>query len=284
MTQKAEPTGLYPVLKVGGGSREEVADRLAVEEPMEIRVRWRNGGAVEERSIAITMRTPGDDFELAAGFLFAEGIIRGRDDVVDIAYCLDVEEPQERNVVTVTLAAGVEVDVGRLQRNVVSYSSCGLCGKATLESLDMAGCAPIGEGAAVSARVLRRLPERMRAGQATFEATGGLHAAALFETDGTLIALREDVGRHNAVDKLIGEQLMLGKVPLDDRVLLVSARAGFEILQKALVARAPIVAAVGAPSTLAVDVADRFGMTLVGFLRGETFNVYAGAGRISQDA
>lgn len=283
MKPKAVPTGSQAVLKVDGKSRRKEMDRLAVEEPMEIRVRWQDDGAVQEKSIAITMRTPGDDFELAAGFLFAEGIVSGREEVVDIAYCLDPEEPQERNVVTVTVAPGICVDVERLQRNVVAYSSCGLCGKATLESLDMAGCQPVEGTVQVPTDVLRSLPDRMRAGQASFEETGGLHAAALFAGDGTLISLREDVGRHNAVDKVIGQQLIARRVPLDDVVMLVSARAGFEILQKALVARLPVVAAIGAPSTLAVDLAERFGMTLVGFLRGETFNVYAGAERILAD-
>lgn len=278
---KAEPTGTHSVLRVDGDARREERDRLAVEEPMEIRVRWQGGGAVEEKSIAITMRTPGHDFELAVGFLFSEQVVHGGDEVADIAYCLDVEEAQERNVVTVTLIPGVEADVERLQRNVVAYSACGLCGKATLDSLDMSGCAPIVGGPTVSAKTLHSLPERMREGQRGFAATGGLHAAALFEPDGALVSLREDVGRHNAVDKVVGEHLMLGRVPLEDRVLLVSARAGFEILQKALVARVPIVAAIGAPSTLAVDLAERFGMTLVGFLRDGKFNVYAGAERIS---
>jgi FdhD protein len=270
---RVDPTVAYPVVRAGEAMRE-AKDRLAVEEPMEIRVRWQNGGAIEEKSIAITMRTPGE------GFLFAEGIIGGRDDVIDIAYCLDVEEPQEHNVVTVTLAPGVGVDAGRLQRNIVAYSSCGLCGKATLESLDLAGYAPVEGAVTVSRKVLGSLPGRMRASQPSFEATGGLHAAALFETDGTLISLREDVGRHNAVDKVVGEQLMEGIVPLGDRVLLVSGRVGFEILQKALAARAPIVAAIGAPSTLAVELAGQFGMTLVGFLREENFNVYSHAERI----
>jgi FdhD protein len=277
---RVDPTGAFPVVRVSKAI-QEAEDRLVVEEPMEIRVRWQNGGAVEEKSIAITMRTPGEDFDLATGFLFAEGIIGGRDDVVDVAYCLDVEEPQERNVVTVTLAPGIVVDAERLQRNIVAYSSCGLCGKATLESLDLTGYAPIEGDVTVPRKILGSLPERMRAGQPAFEATGGLHAAALFATDGTLISLREDVGRHNAVDKVVGEQFMEGTVPLGDRVLLVSGRAGFEILQKALAARAPIVAAIGARSTLAVELAERFGMTLVGFLREEKFNVYSHAERIT---
>lgn len=282
MKPQTEQTVAYPVVRVGG-TDVGAKDRLAVEEPMEIRIRWQNGGTVEERSVAITMRTPGDDFELVAGFLFAEGIVRGRDDVVDVAYCLDVGEEQERNVVTVTLAPGTGVDEGRLQRNIVAYSSCGLCGKATLESLDLAlpkEGARVKTDAAVAASVLRSLPEKMRAGQRSFEATGGLHAAALFATDGTLISLREDVGRHNAVDKVVGERLTLGGALLEDRILLVSGRAGFEILQKALVAGAPIVAAIGAPSTLAVDLAERFGITLAGFLREETFNVYSHPVRI----
>lgn len=278
MKPSARPERRYDVLKVSDKSRDRVADRLASEEPMEIRVRWLESGT-HEKSIAVTMRTPGHDFDLAAGFLFTERIIAGRDDVVDIAYCLDVDAPQERNVVTVTLAPPVSLDLERLERNFFANSSCGICGKATLESLELAGCVAVDDGPTIPSAVLRSLPERMRAGQGVFEATGGLHAAALFEPDGTLVSLREDIGRHNAVDKLIGGRLMAG-MPLDDSVLLVSGRAGFEILQKALVARVPIVAAVGAPSSLAVDVAQRFGTTLVGFLRGERLNVYSRPERV----
>lgn len=283
MRGRREADRRYPVLGVGTGSGGEFADRLAIEEPMEIRVRWRDEGDAREKSVAVTMRTPGDDFELAAGFLFTERVVARREDIVDIAYCLDVEVEQERNVVTVTLAPGVELDIERLERHFFASSSCGICGKATLESLSLAGCKAVAGGPRVRASVLRLLPERMRHAQSTFEATGGLHAAALFDAEGTLISLREDVGRHNAVDKVIGEQMMAGE-SIGDRVLLVSGRAGFEIMQKALVAGVPVVAAVGAPSSLSVDVAERFGMTLAGFLREGRFNVYAHPERVEREA
>lgn len=282
MKASSDPERHYRVLKVDGGSPEEVADRVVVEEPMEVRVRWQAGREVKEKSVAITMRTPGDDFELVAGFLYTERVVGRWEDIVDVAYCLDVDEEQERNIVTVTLAQGVALDVKRLERNFFANSSCGVCGKATLEALDLDGVGAIAGGLRTAASVLRSLPGRMRERQGAFEATGGLHAAALFDADGNLESLREDVGRHNAVDKVIGERLILGR-RLEDCVLLVSGRAGFEIVQKALVGGVPVVAAVGAPSSLAVDVAERFGMTLVGFLRDGRFNVYAHAERIVSD-
>ena len=269
----------YDVAAVRDSTVDRFSDRLAAEEPMEVRVRWQSGGRSREKSVAVTMLTPGDDFELAAGFQLTERVIGGRDEIVDIAYCLDVDEPQERNVVTVTLAPGVALDVERLQRNFFASSSCGVCGKATLEALDLDGCHPIHDTVTVSANVLRSLPERMRAAQGVFTATGGLHAAAAFAPEGELMVIREDVGRHNAVDKVAGERLMNGE-SLRGCVLVVSGRAGYEIVQKALVAGAPVVAAIGAPSSLAVDVARRFGITLIGFLREDRYNVYSRADRL----
>lgn len=274
-------TKQHPVLKVRPAGQEAVDDLLATEEPMEIKVAHHDGREPAQTSISVTMRTPGHDFELAAGFLYSEGIVRNRDDLVDIAYCTDTETPQEQNVVTVTLAPSVDFDVDRLDRNFFANSSCGVCGKATLDSLQLSGYRPIETNTSLTAETLRSLPNIMRDQQRTFDTTGGLHASALFDTTGTLVALREDIGRHNTVDKLVGAKLMEGALPLDRHILLVSGRAGFEILQKSLVARIPIVASIGAPSTLAADLATEFGITLVGFLTEDGFNIYSHPHRIA---
>ena len=255
---------------------------LAGEEPLEIRLLWQAGGAMQRKSIAVTMRTPGYDFELAAGFLYGEGIVKGRDDIVDVSYCTDEGEEQAFNIVNVTLRPGLAFDIERLERNFYTTSSCGVCGKAALETLEVQGCEVLPVSFRVDPAVICALPETLRRAQLVFERTGGLHAAGLFDQRGELLCLREDVGRHNAVDKLAGEQLLAGNMPLDSRLLLLSGRASFELVQKALVARIPIVAAVGAPSSLAVDLASSFGMTLMGFLRGESFNVYSGIERLNQ--
>lgn len=274
-------TKQHTVLKVRPAGREATDDHLATEEPMEIRVAYHDGDGPAQTSISVTMRTPGHDFELAAGFLFSEGIVRNRDDLVDIAYCTDTETPQEQNVVTVTLAPSIDFDVDRLDRNFFANSSCGVCGKATLDSLQLSGYRPIESETTMSAEVLRSLPNIMREQQRTFAATGGLHASALFQPNGDLVALREDIGRHNTVDKLVGANLMEGDLPLDRYILLVSGRTGFEILQKSLVAQIPIVASIGAPSTLAADLATEFGITLVGFLTEDGFNIYSHPHRIT---
>jgi FdhD protein len=274
-----ETTQIWKVNGAGGVRRR---DAVAVEEPLEIRLSTNQGGKWIEKSISITMRTPGHDFELAAGFLFSEGIIRSSLDIQELSYCVGSDKAeQEYNIVNVRLKPGVSFDAKRLERHFYTTSSCGICGKASLESLSLQGCSALPAGnLQVNRRIISRLPEVLRAAQAVFERTGGLHAAGLFDRDGQLLGLREDVGRHNAVDKLIGEQLLAGRVPLKDQILLVSGRASFEILQKALMASIPIVAAVGAPSSLAVNVAREFNLTLVGFLRGASFNIYAGAQRI----
>ena len=253
---------------------------MAVEEPLEIRVETLEAGRRVSRSVSVTMRTPGHDFELAAGFLFAEGILRFRDQVREIAYC-SAEEPQEYNLVSVRLREGVVLDPGLLSRNFYTSSSCGVCGKASLEAVEIKGCEPLVSGALrLEGDLVARLPEVLRGGQAAFQRTGGIHAAGLFDAGGGLRTLREDVGRHNAVDKVVGHALLEGETPLHERVLVVSGRTSFEIMQKALVAGIPVVVAVGAPSSLAVDMARRFNMTLVGFARGAVFNVYAGGERI----
>ncbi len=253
-------------------------DHLATEEPMEIRLVA--GGA--RHTVAITMRTPGHDFELAAGFLHAEGIIASRDAIAGIGYCVDpgIDAAQQYNIVNVTLRPGIAPDLAPLERNFLTTSACGVCGKASLDALKLRGCPVISPGPEVTADVLYGLPDTLRAAQGVFDRTGGLHAAALFDPDGSLIALREDIGRHNAVDKLIGWALLEGRVPLGDTILMVSGRTSFEILQKALAAGIPVVCAVSAPSSLAVDLAREFGVTLVGFLREKRCNVYAGRQRI----
>lgn len=270
------------VLRLRAGEVVERPDVVAAEEPLEVRLQWQGEDGLNQKSIAVTMRTPGDDFELAAGFLFSEGIIDGRNDVADVAYCLDadIDEDQRQNIVTVTLTPGLQFDMSRLDRNFYTTSSCGVCGKATLEALEIQGCDVLGSGLSVAFDVVCHLPETLRKAQAVFEATGGLHAAGLFRADGSLIALHEDVGRHNAMDKLVGAQLFENHLPLEDAVLMLSGRCSFELVQKALRARIPVVASVGAPSSLAVDVAESFGMTLCGFVRPDGFNVYTGGQRI----
>ena len=250
---------------------------------MEIRLAIGPAPALAE-SIAVTMRTPGEDtdIELALGYLFGEGVIETAADVIHASYCLDPDlgAEQRYNVVTVTLREGLGTDLRRLDRNVFTSSACGVCGKARLDQLEMQGETAPPEGPNVPAATIYTLPDRLRDAQTLFSRTGGLHAAALFDREGSLVELREDVGRHNAVDKLVGWALGQNMLPLHEHVLMVSGRSSFEIIQKALRAGVPLVCAVSAPSSLAVELADRFGMTLVGFLRGERFNVYAGAERI----
>jgi FdhD protein len=244
-------------------------DTVAAEEPFEIRVRG--------RGIAVTMRTPGNDFELAAGFLFSEGVIRKREDVVGMAPCLQSDSPQD--TMNVFLAPSVKVDFKRLTRHVFASSSCGLCGKTSIDAVRQ-NFPAITSQLTVPVKILARITRTMRAAQSTFDRTGGLHAAAVFDGEGRLLVLREDVGRHNAVDKVIGFGLLESKLPFGSHVLLVSGRASFEIMQKALAAGIPIVCAISAPSSLAVELARDSGQTLVGFLRGRTMNVYTSPERI----
>ena len=262
------------VLAVHDGVRSERTDSLATEEPLEIRVQ---GPGQEPLQVAVTMRTPGGDFELAVGFLFTEGLI-APGDVQRVAYCDNLPgEDQRYNVVSVTLAR--PFDAERLRRNFYATSSCGVCGKAALEDIDVR-CEPVAPGPETQLGLLISLPERLREAQAVFERTGGLHAAGLFDASGTALVVREDVGRHNAVDKVVGERYLAGHIPADGTILQVSGRASFEIVQKAAVAGIPIVCAVSAPTDLAIAAAERLGVTLVGFLRDDGFNVYSHDGRI----
>jgi FdhD protein len=247
----------------------KATDVLAAEEPLELRVRG--------RGVAVTMRTPGHDEELAAGFLLSEGIIRKQSDIVATAPCLQSDVPQ--NTLNIFLSPSVKVNFKKLTRHVFASSSCGLCGKASIEAVRQQ-FPGIERCVKVPLKVLNHLAETMHAAQSTFHQTGGLHAAAIFEPDGSLVVLREDIGRHNAVDKVIGYGLLSGKFPFQNQILLVSGRSSFEIMQKALAARLPIVCSISAPSSLAVEFAGDSGQTLVGFLRDNSCNVYAGAERI----
>jgi FdhD protein len=254
-------------------------DALATEEPMETRLII----AGRRQTVAVTMRTPGSDFELAAGFLYGEGIVGSREQVKAITYCRkgEVDDEQRYNIVNVELRAGIDPDLRTLERHFYTNSSCGVCGKATLEALEIRGCPVLPPGPTVTAELVYSLPDQLRQAQGLFDVTGGLHAAGLFDSSGRLVAVREDVGRHNAIDKLVGWALLQDRLPLRDHIVMVSGRSSFEILQKCVAAGVPIVCAVSAPSSLAVDVARQFGVTLVGFLRGRRFNVYAGEERIA---
>ena len=262
-----------------GDDSTSVRDALAVEEPLEIRVAWTDAQGPAVETIAVTMRTPGDDFELVAGFLYGEGVLTAPDDLAELTYCQGPEE-QSYNVVEARLAPGVAFDLERLRRNVYTTSSCGVCGKTSLEAVEALACSPLGPGPSMAANAIAALPDRLLEAQGVFERTGGLHAAGLFDPDGARRVVREDVGRHNAVDKVVGKALLERALPAAQRVLVVSGRASFELVQKAVVAGIPMLVAVGAPSSLAVELAERFGQTLIGFARDGGFNVYAGQERV----
>jgi FdhD protein len=272
-----KPVEHVAVKKVNAEQISDANDILATEEPMEIRLDYPEKGKRIQKSISVTMRTPGSDNELALGFLFTEGIIKSFADVVF------VRRPNENidNVVQVVLTNDVTPDVARLERNFYTSSSCGVCGKASIEAV-FAACTILDtkDDLRFERTMIYRLPDVLRKHQEVFESTGGLHGCALFDTGGNLALTREDVGRHNALDKLIGAALTKGMLPLDKYLLLLSGRASFELMQKAAMAGIKIVAAVGAPSSLAVKMAEEWGMTLIGFLRGERFNIYSGAERI----
>jgi FdhD protein len=268
--------------KVVDGRRAEQQDEVAVEEPLEIRLAHSTPDGRATRSISITMRTPGSDSELAAGFLFSESIIHEHSDIAAIETCgPPAPDSGNHNVVRVELGADVDVDLGRLQRHFYTTSSCGVCGKTSLDALRVIGAEPqTGNTITFPRSALVEVPDKLREAQEAFEKTGGLHAAAAFDAEGQLVVTREDVGRHNAVDKVIGALLLEDRLPANDLGLMVSGRASFELMQKALVAGMPLLAAVSAPSSLAVQLAREFDLTLVGFLRGNDFNIYAGEQRI----
>ena len=268
------------ISRLADGRFVDRKDVVAVEEPLEIRVEFTRNGARETSAVSVTMRTPGNDFELAAGFLYGEGLLRGGEDVAEISYCQS-DEPQTYNIVVVKLRSGTFFDPEALSRNFYMSSSCGVCGKASLEAVEVRGCEQIpDEGLSVDPAILSGLPEKLRAQQGLFDRTGGIHAAGRFDEAGQLVCIREDVGRHNAVDKVVGVAFLAGELPLERTILAVSGRTSFEIMQKALAAGIPLVVGVGAPSSLAVDLARNFNMSLLGFTRSEGFNVYAGRERI----
>lgn len=289
-----DSTSQTSVEKVTGRASRQLLDQLAIEEPLEIQITYGPSNSRQTTSISITMRTPGNDFDLAVGFLMTEGVVHNASDIEQISYAAhpvsgsaqfpligDATKPDSKhNIVRVGLATHVTVSLASLQRNFYTTSSCGICGKASLLALHTV-CPPRAtNNFRADAQMLYSLPGRLRSSQGVFERTGGLHGAGLFDSIGDLLALREDVGRHNAVDKLIGSEFLADRTPLRERVLLLSGRASFELLQKAMMGGIPMVAAVGAPSSLAVDVAKEFDITLVGFLRDDHFNIYHGSQRI----
>ena len=251
-------------------------DQLATEEPLEIRL------TLPQQTIAVTMRTPGEDFDLAAGFLYSEGVIKNREDIAKISYCIDreIDGEQQQNIVNVTLNSELNPNLKTLERHFFTTSACGVCGKVSIESLQIKGFSAIPLGLEVSTEIIYSLPDKLNTAQRVFKSTGGLHAVGLFDTQGKLLKLREDVGRHNALDKLIGSEFLAGQLPLNNFIVMVSGRSSFEILQKCITVGVPIVCAVSAPSSLAVEIAKEFNITLVGFLRGRKFNIYSGMERI----
>jgi FdhD protein len=269
------------VFRISPSGAEERPDHVATEEPLEIRLIQRETQGEKTRTVAITMRTPGADPELALGFLFSEGVITHRGQVRRAAPCKGPDAGCA-NILEVELAPGVpEPELAGLDRHFFSTSACGVCGKASLEALKLRVPAEIPPGPVISPETIVALPDRLRQAQGLFDVTGGLHAAALFDAEGHLLAAREDVGRHNALDKLIGWAFQEDRLPLHDHIVMVSGRSSYEILQKSLVAGVPVVCAVSAPSSLAVELAQGFGVTLIGFLRGDRFNVYNGVERIA---
>ena len=271
------------ITRINANQPEQTLDLLAVEEPMEIRLGFGPMDMRQQKSVSVTMRTPSNDFELALGFLFTEGIIQNPNDVYKIHYCTELNTKENlENIVRVELKPDLEIDLSKLQRNFYTTSSCGVCGKESIEAI-MTNCPVLlpDYSVQINPQTITQLPDKLRAQQSVFEHTGGIHACALFDTDGNLLLLREDVGRHNALDKLIGAALNLPAIQPNKTILLLSGRASFELLQKAAMAGIPIVCAVGAPSSLAVQTAQSFNITLVGFLRNQRFNIYSTPQRIT---
>jgi FdhD protein len=268
------------VVAFDGASRTKRDDAVVTEEPLELRA----SAGVRSSVLGVTMRTPGNDFELAAGFAYGEGLVNAREEISQLTYCLDpaLDPDQRYNVVSIELARSELPALERLERHFTATSACGVCGRAQLDSLHDRGIAPLDDGTRVAASLLYSLPALMRKAQRVFETTGGLHAAALFDERGAVLAVREDIGRHNAVDKVVGWGLLEKRLPFTSCLLAVSGRAGYEILQKCAVARIPIVCSVSAPSSLAVELAREFNITLAGFVRDNRANVYSAPERISE--
>ena len=270
------------IKKVAGSSSESSLDRMAREEPLEIQIAHGDPASREWKTVAITMRTPGHDRELAAGFLVGEGILRSLDQIEAVhSRGPRFGDDGWQNSVRVTLRPGVKIDLGRLERNFYTTSSCGVCGKTSMEALELDSFPSLPVTTwQIDAKTICALPARLRQKQSVFEQTGGVHAAGLFTPDGKPVIVREDVGRHNAVDKIVGAQFLAGRASLSDFLLVVSGRASFELMQKSIASGIPMLVAVGAPSSLAVEVAEKFGATLIGFTRAGGFNIYAGEQRV----
>lgn len=265
------------IKKVSAGTITDADDLLAAEEPLEIRLEYTDAGKRVQKNISVTMRTPGNDFELAVGFLYTEGIIKSVDDITSVHYC----KPGNDNIVCVALSDTLIRETAKLERNFYTTSSCGVCGKASIEAVKIACNIPDSfDSLRIPAQTILDLPDALRKQQDVFGHTGGLHGCALFDTTGKLLLSREDVGRHNALDKLVGAAFNSHMLPADNHILMLSGRSSFELIQKAVMAGIKIVAAVGAPSGLAAEMAEEWGITLIGFLRGERFNIYSGAERI----
>jgi len=275
----SQSTRVVPVLRVGGSEAGPARDPLAVEEPLEIQIA---SSAGKRRTVSITMRTPGNDLELAAGFLFTEGLLKSPSDITAYEHCgRNAMDEALKNVMRFSVDASVDLEDGKLDRNFYTTSSCGVCGKTSIDALRGVSAFDLRvDGTAVTADLINALPARLRESQSTFNTTGGLHAAGLFSTDGTLLTSYEDVGRHNALDKVVGRRFLDGVLPLTGTVVMLSGRASFELVQKGVMAGVPIMAAIGAPSTLAVELAESTGMTLIGFVREGRFNVYTGRERL----
>jgi len=268
------------IKKISDSGIESKSDLLAIEEPLEIRVGFGSVSERQQRNLSVTMRTPGHDFELAVGFLFTEGIVQNFDQIESVKYCEDGgKQEQKENIVRVELKPDVKIDFEKLQRHFYTTSGCGVCGKTSIDAVKV-NCSTYFDSFRIASTTVHSLPETLRKAQQVFEYTGGLHAAALFDDVGNLILLREDVGRHNALDKIVGVMLFKKEIPLSNYLLLVSGRASFELVQKAAVAGIPVLSAVGAPSSLAVQLAQDAGITLLGFVRDQRFNIYAGEERI----
>jgi len=273
----------FPITRVKENESREITDALAVEEPLEIRLEYGPADERKTENVSVTMRTPGHDAELAAGFLFTEGIVKNREDIADVDHCFIACAENKENVIRVSLREGVSPDLKNTSRNFYTTSSCGVCGKGSIDAIRTVSAFTSKENSnvTITSELLFQLSDRLRQHQQIFADTGGLHAAALFNTSGELLLVREDVGRHNGLDKLIGAALNKNWLPLDRYILLLSGRASFELVQKAAMAGVRIIAAVGAPSSLAVELAQEFNITLVGFLRDQRFNIYNAGHRIT---
>ena len=276
------PAKVFPVniKRYENGISHSHEDLLAVEEPLEIRLGFGKNHTRQQKSLAITMRTPGNDEELVLGFLFSENIIQSLKDVSYLNYCKDENNKPSANVIRAEIQPEIDLNWEDHERHFFTNSSCGICGKASIEKLENICPRPLESGLQIDAAIINGLPDKMRAQQNVFEYTGGLHAAALFSTDGELLLMREDIGRHNALDKLVGGALLL-KIDLSNSILVLSGRSSYELIQKATMAGIPIVVAVGAPSSLAVKTAQNFGITLLGFTNKERFNIYSHNNRLS---